>query len=322
MKNYRRIFISLACTSLFLGACSQTDTKENPVSNEQESETVYTITDDLNRTVEVKSPQRVAALIGSFADLWVSAGGQDTLAAAAHDTWTSFAISTNGVQDVGEVKNINTEALLGADCDLVIASAKNDSQKELLSLLDNAGIPVLYFDVSSFEDYLRVLDIFTDLTGRKDLYQTNGLDLQQEIEEINAKAKEQDSKTAVYIRITKSSVKTVNWSNSVLGQMLSDFGAVNALGNEQEGEFSMEALLAADPDQIYLVYQGSNREVLDEQAQNAFFSLPAWSQLTAVQNDQVFEMDPSLFNLKPNARWAQAAETLYETMFDKSWKED
>ena len=35
----------------------------------------YTFTDDYGREVTVTSHKRVAALIGSFADIWVSAGG-------------------------------------------------------------------------------------------------------------------------------------------------------------------------------------------------------------------------------------------------------
>ena len=38
----------------------------------------------------MENPQRVAVLIGSYADIWCLAGGKDTLVAAADDAWTSF----------------------------------------------------------------------------------------------------------------------------------------------------------------------------------------------------------------------------------------
>ena len=42
------------------------------------------LTDDLGRSVTIeKQPQRVAALIGSFADIWCLAGGGETRIAAA-----------------------------------------------------------------------------------------------------------------------------------------------------------------------------------------------------------------------------------------------
>ena len=54
------------------------------------AETAVTFTDDLGRTVTADRPERVAALIGSFADIWCLAGGKDVLVVAAGDTWTSF----------------------------------------------------------------------------------------------------------------------------------------------------------------------------------------------------------------------------------------
>ena len=41
---------------------------------------------------------------------------------------------------------------------------------------------------------------------------------------------------------------------------------------------------------------------------------PAWSSLSAVREDRIHIMDKKLFNLKPNARWAQAYGVLYETL--------
>ena len=49
------------------------------------------LTDDLGRSVTIeRRPQCVAALIGSFADIWCLAGGADALVAAADDTFRKF----------------------------------------------------------------------------------------------------------------------------------------------------------------------------------------------------------------------------------------
>ena len=83
----------------------------------------YTFTDDLGRTVTVEQPERVAALIGSFADVWCLAGGQSTLVAAAHDAWTSFDLGlSDTVADLGAVKEPNLEVLLAAQPDFILAS--------------------------------------------------------------------------------------------------------------------------------------------------------------------------------------------------------
>src|SRR5699024_11989573 len=50
-----------------------------------------TFTDDLGREVTLEAaPRRVAALTGSYADIWCTAGGRDTLVASASDAWTDL----------------------------------------------------------------------------------------------------------------------------------------------------------------------------------------------------------------------------------------
>ena len=45
-------------------------------------------TDSLGSTITLEeAPQRVAALIGSYAETWVLAGGEDTLAAVTQDAY-------------------------------------------------------------------------------------------------------------------------------------------------------------------------------------------------------------------------------------------
>ena len=87
-------------------------------------EETLSITDDLDRTVSIpRNPERVAALLGSFTDVWVLAGGLDTLAAAADDAWTSFGLPLGeNVRNLGGVLHLNLEELLAAEPDLVIAS--------------------------------------------------------------------------------------------------------------------------------------------------------------------------------------------------------
>lgn len=70
--------------ALTLAACG-------PAAQDADTDAAFGFTDDLGRSVTVnEAPQRVAALIGSFADVWCLAGGRDTLVAAADDAWTSF----------------------------------------------------------------------------------------------------------------------------------------------------------------------------------------------------------------------------------------
>ena len=129
-----------------------------------------TFTDDLGRAVTVEDPRSVACLTASFADIWCAAGGAETLAAATNATWTYFDLPIgDDVVNLGGSKELDLEALTACGPDLVLASAGTDRNVELEETLELLGLNTAYFSVNSFEDYLRMLKICTDLTGRPDL---------------------------------------------------------------------------------------------------------------------------------------------------------
>ena len=58
-------------------------------------------------------------------------------------------------------------------------------------------------------------------------------------------------------------------------------------------------------------------EVQGVDAHYRFSENPAWESLTAIREDRLHLMDKTLFNLKPNARWAESYQILYETLIQE-----
>lgn len=116
------------------------------------------------------------------------------------------------------------------------------------------------------------------------------------------------------------SCKVKNSENSVLGEMLAALGCVNIADSDASllEELSMEAILAADPERIFIVMQGSDQEKVRQTLESAVLSNPAWQQLSAVKNGRVYYMDQQLYNLKPNARWGEAYEKLAEILYGEA----
>lgn len=300
------------------GTASSQQGSEQPSA--MPSGTEITFTDDLGRSVSLTRPERTAALTGSFADMWVLAGGRDSLKAAAHDTWTSFDLHlTEDVTDLGEIKSPSLEKLIAADVDFVLASAKNDADKQLEDSLESAGITVAYFDVSNFDDYLRMLRILTDLTGNPEAYRQYGTSLQQQIDHTIEKSSEiADPPAVLYLRAAGSSVKAKNSQGSVLGEMLADLHTRN-IADQDTGlleDLSLEAILLANPDKIFIVCQGADDTKARAVLEQTLLSNPAWTSLDAVKKGEVYYMDQNLYNLKPNARWAEAYEKLYRLLYE------
>lgn len=323
----KKLIGSLLCAALALGlagcaapaqtGASSAGSVPGSASQEASDGQSVTFTDDLGRQVTLSSPKRVAALIGSFADVWCLAGGKDSLVAAADDSWTQFDLGLGEqVKNLGAVKTPSQETLLAADPDFVIGSTKTAADVELMDLMDELGIPAACFDISSYEDYLRMLDICTRLTGDTQAYEEHGTAVQEQIDAARARA-DGSAPTVLYVRSTGSSCKVKNSQNTVLGEMLADLGCVNIADSQTSllESLSMETILACDPDYIFVVLQGSDPTDAQITLENALLSDPAWNSLTAVKEGRLYYMDQQLYNVKPNARWGEAYEKLADILY-------
>lgn len=305
------IFTALTLLVTALTGCS----KKNESS--EISDTV-TFTDALDREVTVnKNPERVASLLGSFADTWVLAGG--TLCAAAEDAWDDFGLTLDNAVNLGGAHSPSLEALLSANPDFVIASASTAADVEMKDTLENAGITVAYFDVDNFYDYLSMLEICTDITGRKDLYEKNGEKVKEEIDKIKDNFSSADlpeeKRTVLLLRTSASLLKAKGSEGTVLGEMLDDLNLINIADSDKTllENLSVESIIRVEPYRIFAVSMGDDAAAQKNLSQTMEEN-PAWGKLDAVANNRLHIMDRKLFNLKPNANWAKAYEQLVEIL--------
>lgn len=313
------LFIAMCMTVVMLTACAK-ETNENGVNEESNTsvdvqETKVTFTDDLGSEITVDNPKRVATLLGSFADMWVLAGGE--VYASPDDAWNDFNLDMpEDAVNLGQTKSLNLEKLFEAQPDFIIASKNTKIDMEWKETLENSGIPTAYFDVNDFEDYLRVFKIFTDITGREELYEKYGTSIQKEIEDVIAQSKERiatnGSPKVLSLRASASYVRAKNSEDNVLGELLKDLGCINIADSEESllENLSLEYILEEDPDFIFFVQIGDDKEKVDSAIQTFIDENPAWQELTAVKEGRVYHMEKMLYNLKPNAKWAESYKGL------------
>lgn len=279
----------------------------------------YTFTDDLGREVMVESYERVATLLGSYADMWILAGGD--VCAAPDDAFVDLDLPLGeDTVNLGETKRLSLELLLSADPDFVLASTNTSQHLEWQSSLEGAGIAVAYFDVSCFDDYLRVLKTCTDITGQPERYTQYGTDIQKEINEILDKNAGKSAPTVLSMRASATSIRAKGNSGNVLGEMLESFGCANIADTDDSllENLSLESIMLMNPDLILIVQSGDDIQGTRANIENMFRENPLWNELDAVKNGQVHVLDKHLYNLKPNARWAEAYEELERLLYPGS----
>jgi iron complex transport system substrate-binding protein len=310
-----------------LAGCQNNAAVEEPApTNEETADTVagpITFTDDLGTEITVENPQRVVATLASFADTWQLAGG--TLIGVTDDATTlEGLVLPAGVTTIGSYSELNVEAIATLEPDFVIlSSAPTYKQTEIKDSLAELGIPAAYFNVTHFEDYLRVLKIFTDITGRADLYESNGLAVQTAIEGIKKEAADAvaatDGKqpTAFFIITSVGRGTVVQNDKTMAGRLLTELGATN-LADEHPSlldEFSIEGLVEADPDYIFVLPMGNDPDAAAAGLKAGLEGNPVWAELRAVKDGKYFHVDQEHFLYKPNARWAESYQILFDHLY-------
>lgn len=311
MEKKRRILCAVMCLLMLI----------SPVMTAG-AEAGVAFTDDLGREVTVAEHGRTASLLGSFAEIWMLAGGE--IIAAPDDAWEDLKLDLpEEAVNLGDTKSLSLEKLFEADPDFILASVNTRQNVEWQAVLENTDIPTAYFDVNGFADYLRILDIFTDITGRKDLYEKNGLSVQGQIdaalERSRARLEENEAPSVLVVMASASMLKVKRSEGSVLGEMLKELGCVNIADSEETllENLSIERIYEADPDYIFFVQRGNDEEGMKEYVQKMLSDSPIWSILTAVKEEHVFFMEKNLYGLKPNHRWGEAYEKLEDILDDE-----
>lgn len=280
---------------------------------EQMPEAGITFTDARGETITVNHPERVGICSGSLAECWLLAGGEAAAVTSDAVTERNLELSADCIE-LGSLKEPSMETILASDVDFLILMANLSNHVEMADTLEKVGIPHAYFDVENFEDYLELMKIFTEITGRADLYEKNAASIQPVIEAAIADGKREDGPSILILRASSSRVKVLN-SEDMVGGMLHEFGCVNIAdaGGGLLDEMSIEAMVEADPDYIFVTCMGDPDEA-KAQMDASLTSNPIWATLQAVKNDRVFYLEKELFHYKPNARWGESYEVLAELL--------
>ena len=297
--KYKKAITALALAALLLAGCAAPQAVQAPAPQQTakaaETQSGVTFTDAMGYPVTVQSWNRVVSLYGSFAEAWTLAGG--TLTATTEDAIKERGLDLGtDIAVIGTNQDPNTEEILAQNPDFVILNAEVSEQTALHEFLQEAGVPHAYFKTNTFDEYLAMLRTFCDMTGREDLYEQNGLAVQQQISDVlelvqNAKL---PAPNVLLLRAYSSGCKAKG-SDNMTGAMLKDLGA---------------NIIADDPEDIFVVTMGaSQQKALDWLAENLQAN-PAWSGLSAVQSGHYYLLDKALFHYKPNARWGESYRTL------------
>lgn len=278
-------------------------------------EPYLTFSDDLGREVILaEKPTRVAVLFSSYVEIWTVAGG--TAAVTVGESVERGLVDPGTLLvDSGAGKSINRELLLSYRPDFVIASADIDAQRTCAEILQAAEIPIAYFRVDSFDDYLRMLDVCTRITGKRDAYEIYGAAVSKRIEGICSLASAKEPPKILFIRAGSEIAKAKASGDHFVCDMLADLNTQNIADSAPillDG-LSIEEILVQDPDYIFVSAMGDESAAIANIEE--MFSTEAWRALRAVREQRYYFLPKDRFQYKPNQRWGDAYDYLKEILY-------
>ncbi|MEG6611568.1 ABC transporter substrate-binding protein [Pseudoclostridium thermosuccinogenes] len=317
----KKVLASLLLILVVTG-CSNGKINKNVNTENKNHGTYYAFTDSCGNSVVLeKRPDRVVSLVGSYAETWILAGGE--VIGVTDDVIQESRLEiSDEINIVGTVKEPNIEEILSLSPDFILLSPDIDSHLKIAEILKDTNIAHAYFKVEYFDDYLKMLDICTDITGNKDLYEEHGLKVKNNIEGILSKIENDssDKPEVLFVRAFSSGAKAKKDDNLTC-KILEDLGTVN-IANKYPSlleELSVEKIIEEDPDFIFVTTMGNTEKAM-EALKNGIEKNPAWSKLSAVKNDRYIILPKELFHYKPNAKWGESykflAEIIYPEIFN------
>ena len=292
----------LAALSLVLTACGA------PAAQESASGIYATITDDNGRTVSFdKKPERIVVTSASFLEPLYAVGGE---VVGRPDSKSKIPDAAKNVTSIGRVYQIDAEKVLSLTPDLVILN-KGMNEKLVETLAAN-NVNTLVLDMKTYDDVKREIGIFATLTGEKEKGEQLTSKMDADIAAVRASIPSEKKRIAI-IHSTGQGL-SVQLDGSIAGSIANMLGWENTASgmtaldkNPDAAPYSMETLVAQNPDILFVTSMGDEAEIRASM-EAMFADNPAWQTVTAIREGRVYYLPQEMFLFSPGLDYPAAAK--------------
>ena len=297
-------------TALLLTACGA------PAAENTNAGSAYTtVTDDNGRTVTFdKKPERIVVTSASFLDPLYAVGGS---VVGRPDSKSKIPDAAKKVTSIGRVYQIDAEKIIALTPDLVILN-KGMNEKLIETLAAN-NIKTLVLDMKSYEDVKREIGIFAALTGEKAKGEELVRKMDADIEAVRTSIPQEKKRVAI-IHSTGQGL-SVQLDGSIAGNIANILGWENTAEgmpaldkNPDAAPYSMETLVAQNPDIIFVTSMGEEAEIRASM-EAMFAESPAWQSVGAIRDGRVYYLPQELFLFSPGIEYPKAVQYMARLVY-------
>jgi len=307
----------LAPTATAVPTEAPTTTVEPTATPSPSAPQPITLTDDLNRKVELPGPaQRIVSLAASNTEILyaIGAGAQ----VVGRDAYSDYPDEAKSVQNIGDgISGFNTEMIVSLKPDLVLAA--EIIAPEQVKALEDLGLKIYWLgNPKTIEEMYAKLQVVAQLTGHVD--ETGKLidSLKARVTAVDEKIAGVKDHTVVFYELdaTNPAAPYTSGPGTFIDLLLTRAGGKN-LGSSMQGQwvqFSLEALIKADP-QIILLGDALWGGITPEQVA----ARAGWEALSAVKEGHIYPFDDNLIS-RPGPRMVDGLEQLAKLLHPDLFK--
>ena len=265
------------------------------------------INDDRGKAVTLpQKPQRVVVLSTSLLNFADALDGTLVGRAAIKSEDAALPEKYKDVPDVGPVYSISLEKVTALQPDVVIGST--DHHEKLAAQLEDSGIPVILLRTKTYDDVKRNLDVMGKVYGKEKEAAAVDEKLDKDIKAITEAVPKAGQRIAI-IHATPSAV-SLELPTSIAGGIadllhLQNIAAAPAGSENNRIPYSMESLVEANPDVIFLTSMGSSDKI-EKRIKSDIEGNPAWASLKAVRSGRFYILPERYFLLNPGLDYPKA----------------
>ncbi len=291
--------VALVIGLIMMSGCGAEQSQPPPVKNISSGFPVV-LRDDLGRQVTIeKEPQRIISLSPSNTEILYAIGLDSRIAGVT--TYCNYPAAAQQCKKIGGFSDPNLEMIAALDPDLVVVESIHRLQ---IPALEKAGITVLAVEPERLEDISTAVKMIGQATGKQREAQQLADDIRKKIEQVRNMVTGDSYRPLVYYEVWHEPLMTVG-PGTLIDDLITACGGVNLAGDAatQYPELSDEIIILRNPDII--VYQESH----GVPAANPMTRGNGWQSIKAIQNGQVTEVDPDIYN-RAGPRIIQAMDEL------------
>ncbi|HDR8157726.1 ABC transporter substrate-binding protein [Bacillus cereus] len=312
MKKSITLFTAiLSIFFLLIGCSAKGDEKASATKTEKGKEKIE-ITDLSGRKVTFdKVPESFATLSMGDMDIIHSLGGKIV---GRPDTKLTLPDELKKAQVIGNAHQPNFEQIASLKPDVLVAN--NGFQKNVPTV-EGQGTQVIISSANSVQDIQKNIELYGTVMKKED-----------KAKEINQKMNDQMKKYE-----KKSDVKALlvygapgtylaALPTSLSGDILEKTGGKNIASDfpetkeyPQYAQLSVERIIEANPDVIYLITHGDPKSV-KKAFEGKMMKNEAWKNLEAVKQNRVVILPPDLFGSNPGTKVTEAMDFMYKSIQD------